>query len=190
MFTITAKLTLDFLDLTLAGPTERTGSPITLPFDGSGLHKAVIINVPVRRPHSAITTVPPNTSPFLQAGDCTLITLCKSSYCSLAIYTQVPSCAGVSMFLEWRVHYWILKERWLPARRTLVDIVGTGSGVDPCKTLITKSTSKQNDWLMHEHLDTHANTQPTCCVTSTSDMSMTDNVPSTPPQAGIKTNRP
>lgn len=100
MFTIMDKLTLDFLNLTLSGPTERTGSPITLPFDGSGLHKAVIINVPVRRPHSPITTVPLNTSPFLQAGDCTLITLCKGSYCSLTIYTQVPSCAGVSMFLK------------------------------------------------------------------------------------------
>lgn len=30
---------------------------------------------------------------------------------------------------------------------------------------------------MREHLDTHANTQLTCCVTSASDMSMTDNVP-------------
>ncbi len=181
MFTITAKLTLYFLDLMLAGPTER--SPITLPFEGSGLHKAVIINAPVRRPHSPITTVPLNTSHFPQAGDCTLIILYKGSYCSPTIYTRVPNCAGVSMFLKWRVHYWILKERWL------VDIVGTGSRVNPSKMLISKSTSKQNDWLMHKHLDTHASPPPTCCVTSTSDMSMTDNVPSTPPQAGIKTNR-
>lgn len=181
MFTIMAKLTLDFLDLMLAGPTER--SPITLPFDGSRLHKAVIINVHVRRPHSPISTVPLNTSPFPQASDCTLIILHKGSYCSLTIYTRVPSCAGVSMFLKWRVHYWILKERWL------VNIVGKGSRVDPSKMLISKSASKQNDWLMCKHLDTHASTPPTCCVTRTSDMSMTDNAPSTAPQAGIKTNR-
>lgn len=126
MFTITAKLTLDFLDLKLAGPTERAGSPITLPFDGSGLHKAVIINVPVRRPHSPITTVLRNTSPFLQAGDCTLITLCKGSYCSLTIYIH-PSAK-----LCWGKHVFKMKSALLDiegkvAACTLVDIVGIES---------------------------------------------------------------
>lgn len=108
---MSVKLTLDFLNLA----TERASSPITLPYDGSGLRKAVIINIPESRPHSPITTVPQNTSPFLQASDWTLITLILQHS---DIHPSAKLCWGKHVF-KMKSALLDIEARWLVS-----DIVG------------------------------------------------------------------